>query len=99
MLSTGTDKSNSTFGTFNVCVNDDKISLARLNYTFDHRDSFALEWQWLWLSISRAIAPDIRDARFKSSHRQNFIYQLYNRKDKNKEKEAGNGSSLKKYFL
>ena len=31
------------------------------------------------------------------------MYQLYNRKDKNKEKEAGNGPSLKKvvsiYFL
>ena len=39
--------------------------------------------------------------KFKSHHRQNFIYQiiyyLYNRKDKNKEKEAVNGPSLKKH--
>ena len=34
--------------------------------------------------------------RFESRHRQNVIYQLYNREDKNKEKEAGNGPSLKK---
>ena len=40
--------------------------------------------------------PEIRG--FESRHRQNFIYQLYNRKDKNKEKEAGKGPSLKKPF-
>ena len=28
--------------------------------------------------------------RFEPRHWQNFIYQLYNRKDENKEKEAGN---------
>ena len=32
----------------------------------------------------------------ESSHQQNFIYQLYNRKDENKQKEARNGPSLKK---
>ena len=47
-------------------------------------------------SIGRAVASDIRDPRLESRHRQNFIYQLYNGKDENKEKEAGNGPSLKK---
>ena len=32
-------------------------------------------------------------------HWQNFIYQLYNRKDENKEKEAGKGSSFEKKVL
>ena len=47
-------------------------------------------------SVGRAVAFDTRDPQFESRHRQNFIYQLYNRKDENKEKEAGNGPSLKK---
>ena len=47
-------------------------------------------------SVGRAVASDTRDPRFESSHQRNFIYQLYNRIDKNKEKEAGNGPSLKK---
>ena len=34
--------------------------------------------------------------RFESRHRQNVIYQLYNRKVENKEKEVGNGPSFKK---
>ena len=41
-------------------------------------------------SVDRAAASDTRDLHFKSSHQQNFIYQLYNRKDKNKQKEARN---------
>ena len=44
-------------------------------------------------SVGRAVASDTRDLRFKSRHWQNFIYQLYNRKDENKEKDAGNGPS------
>ena len=28
-------------------------------------------------SVSRAVASDTRDPRFKSQHRKNFIYQLY----------------------
>ena len=36
-------------------------------------------------SVGRVVASDTRDQRFESRHRQNFIYQLYNRKDKNKE--------------
>ena len=47
-------------------------------------------------SVGRAVASYTRDPRFKSRHRQNFTYQLYNRKDKNREKEAGNGPALKK---
>ena len=46
------------------------------------------------------VASDTRDPWLESSHQQNFIYQifyqLYNGKDDNKEKEAENGSSLKK---
>ena len=40
-------------------------------------------------SVGRAVASDTRDPRFKSRHRQNLIYQLYNRKDENKENEVG----------
>ena len=48
-------------------------------------------------SVGRAVASDTRDQRFKSRDWQKFIYQLYIRKDGNKEKEAGNGPSLKTY--
>ena len=41
-------------------------------------------------SVGRAVASDTKDPRFKSRHPQNFIYQLYNRKDENVEKGAGN---------
>ena len=47
-------------------------------------------------SVGRAVASDTRDPQYKSRHRQNIIYQLYNRKDRNKEKEARNGPSLKR---
>ena len=48
-------------------------------------------------SVGRAVTFDSRDPRFESQHRQSFNYQLLlNRKDKNNEKEAGNGPSLKK---
>ena len=46
-------------------------------------------------AVGRAVASDTRDPWLESRHRPNFIYQLYNRKGKNKEKEAGNGKSLK----
>ena len=42
-------------------------------------------------SVGRAASSDTRDPRFESRHGQNFICQMYNRKDKNKEKEAWNG--------
>ena len=45
-------------------------------------------------SVGRVIASYIRDPRFESRYQQNFIYQMYN--CKSKEKEAGNGPSLKK---
>ena len=45
-------------------------------------------------SDGRAAASDTRDPRYESRHWRNFIYQLYIRKDKNKEKEAGNGPSF-----
>ena len=49
-------------------------------------------------SVGRAITSDTRDPRFESRHQQNFIYQfiyqLYNRKDKNKEKEARKPKNL-----
>ena len=47
-------------------------------------------------SVGREVASDTRDPRLESRHQQNFIYRLYNRKDDNKEIEAGNGPSLKK---
>ena len=43
--------------------------------------------------FDRAVASDTRDPWFESRHQQNFINQLYNRKDENKEKEARNGPS------
>jgi len=54
-------------------------------------------------SVGRAVASDIRGPQFESSHWQKFIYILnfcllstVYWKDKNKEKEAGNGPFLKK---
>ena len=47
-------------------------------------------------TVGRSVASDTRNLQFGSRHRPNFIYQLYNRKDENKEKEAGNGPSSKK---
>ena len=45
--------------------------------------------------VGRMVASNTRDPWFIPRHWQNFIYQfiyqLYNRKDENKEKEAGNG--------
>ena len=49
-------------------------------------------------SVGRAVASDTRDPQFETRHRQNFIYQLYNRKEKNK-KEARNGSYLEKFDI
>ena len=37
-------------------------------------------------SVGRAVASDTRDPWFESRHRQNFIYQSYNRKDEKKAK-------------
>ena len=48
-----------------------------------------------WAVVGRAVAYDTTDPQFKSRHQQTFFYQLYNRKDKNKEKVAGNGPSFK----
>ena len=49
-------------------------------------------------SVGRAVASDTRGLQLKSSHRQKIIYTLnlcflstVYLKDKNKEKEAGNG--------
>ena len=50
-------------------------------------------------SVGTVVASDTRVPRFESRHQQNFIDQLYNRKDENKEKKAGNGPSLKKKIL
>ena len=54
-------------------------------------------------SVGRAVTSNTRCPRFKSSHRQKFIYALnicllstVYWKDENKEKEAGNGPFLKK---
>ena len=51
-------------------------------------------------AVGRAVASDTRGPRFESSHWQLLlnIYLLLTvcRKDKNKEKEAGNGPFLKK---
>ena len=53
-------------------------------------------WQLLRIEVCRAVTSDIINPQSESRHEQNFIFQLYNRKGKNKEKEAGNGPSLKK---
>ena len=54
-------------------------------------------------SVGGVVTSDTRDLRFEPRHRQSLIYQiiyqLYLRKDENKEKEAGNGPSLKKRIL
>ena len=54
-------------------------------------------------SVGRAVAFDIRDPRFGSSHQQTFIKHLFNvncvEKTKIKKKEAGNGPNLKKKDL
>ena len=54
-------------------------------------------------AVGRAVASDTRGPRFESSHRQLLlnIYLLLTvcRKDKNKEKEAGNGPFKKKHFF
>ena len=51
-------------------------------------------------SVGRAVTSDTRDSRFESRHRYNFIYQiiyqLFSRKNENKENEAKNCPSLKK---
>ena len=49
-------------------------------------------------SVGWAVASDTRDPQFESRHRQNFIYQLYDRKGE-KEKEAGNDPILIKKTL
>ena len=50
-------------------------------------------------SVGREVAKNTKDPRFESSHRRNFI-NLFSinciEKTKNKEKEAGNGTFLKK---
>ena len=46
-------------------------------------------------SVGIAVVCGTKDLQFQSWHGQNFVYQWYNRKDDNKEKEAGNGLSLK----
>ena len=38
-------------------------------------------------SVGSTVASHTKDLRFESRQQHNFIYQLYNRKDKNKEKE------------
>ena len=50
-------------------------------------------------SVGRAATSNIRDLRFKPHHWQNFIIKLYNRKDKNKEKEPRKGPSFKNFYL
>ena len=45
-------------------------------------------------SVGRALPSASSNPRFKSQHRQNFIYQLYlNERRKIGKKEAGNGPS------
>ena len=45
------------------------------------------------------VASNTRDPQFDSRHRQNLSNNCTIVKDKNKEKEAGNGPSLKKEML
>ena len=47
-------------------------------------------------TVGQAVASDTKDPRFESRQQHNFIYQLYNRKDENKEKETREWSILKK---
>ena len=44
-------------------------------------------------SVGREGDSNTKELRFEFRRWQNFIYQWYNRKYKNKEKEAGNGPS------
>ena len=46
-------------------------------------------------SVGKAVASDSRDPWFGSRQWQNFIYQLFNRNDENKGKEATDGPSFK----
>ena len=49
-------------------------------------------------SVGRAVASDTRGPQFESSHRRNFIMNIFTNncwKDENKEKEAENGPFLK----
>ena len=46
-------------------------------------------------SIGKAVTSNTRDPRLEPRHQRKVIYQLYNIEDENKEKEAGNGPSLK----
>ena len=39
-------------------------------------------------SVGKAVASNTRDPRSKPWHRQNFSYQLFNRKDDNEEKSG-----------
>ena len=54
-------------------------------------------------SVDRAVASDTRDRQFESCDWQNFTYQIFyqinNRKDENKEEEAGNSLSFEKNFV
>ena len=64
----------------------DKKSTFTFFAIFSKAKQFVIEGQGCG-SVGRAVASDTRDPRFKS--RQWFVYQMYNRKDENKEKEAG----------
>ena len=50
-------------------------------------------------SVGWAVASDTKDPQFESHHQQNFIYQMFKRKDKNKENQARIGPSSKKQSL
>ena len=49
-------------------------------------------------SVGRAVASDTRDPQFETRHPQNFIYQLYNRKEK-KKKRGREWPILKKFDI
>ena len=72
------------------------LLLRPLNYLKDENDKKIDSQGTGCGSVGCAVASDTRDPRFESRHWQNCIDQLYKRKDENKEKEAGNGPSLKK---
>ena len=58
-------------------------------------------WAVIVAQLVEWVASNTRDPWFQPQHWQNFlyqiIYQLYNRKDKYKEKETGNGQTFKKH--
>ena len=71
-------------------LGSDKSSYAKLIYCYKLKGS-GCGWVVVVAQLVEQSLPTPEIRSSKTRHWQNFIYQLFNRKDKNKEKEAGNG--------